>query len=63
VTRPIKVYPDEMDASPIPILYGGDGYVTYCLACDRKVTPGHWPRSTVQAALYDRLIHQGEHTT
>lgn len=39
---------------PQPILYGTDGFLTYCTLCNVKVGP---LRATLAAALVDRINH------
>ena len=52
--------PTAIDGA-IPVLYGADGFITYCTSCDKRVNGTAWPRSTLQAAVADQLIHNRDH--
>jgi hypothetical protein len=56
--------PDIDLGGPIPILIGRDGFVTYCLLCERVVNPpdpyARLMRSCVTGALFDRFKHLKE---
>jgi len=48
----------ESNDHPLPIIMGADGFVAFCTLCIEATGP---LRSTLQAAMADRLTHQGVH--
>jgi hypothetical protein len=57
----IRSYGDiELNDHPLPIIMGGDGFLSFSTLCIEATGP---MRSTLQAAMADRLTHQGVHVS
>lgn len=48
----------EINTHPMPIVFYPDHFVTLCIDCGGPIAAR---RATLQAAVCDRLVHQGAH--
>ena len=64
-TEPHITPPVNGPEDTVHILHGAEGYVVFCLLCEKNVTPvdpyGRHLRASYHAAAYDRFNHYARH--